>query len=140
MKMSVLTRRWIDALRSGNYKQTSGCLKNDDGFCCLGVAADVMAPSEWRKTVDSDGYYSFRKMGDVGLLKHDDFLRLVPNYVQDRLDFSISADDLAELNDSYDFTFPMIADVVESWWSKNPLDPNDAHDRKTIQRKHGVIK
>lgn len=30
---------WIGALRSGRYKQTAGTLRNDEGFCCLGVLA-----------------------------------------------------------------------------------------------------
>lgn len=32
---------WIDALESGGYKQTIGCLRNDEGFCCLGVLQDL---------------------------------------------------------------------------------------------------
>lgn len=36
--------KWITALRSGNYKQTSGVLYDSctTGYCCLGVAAKVM--------------------------------------------------------------------------------------------------
>jgi hypothetical protein len=38
-----LKRVWLEALRSGKYKQTKGTLHNlhDGGFCCLGVAAKV---------------------------------------------------------------------------------------------------
>jgi hypothetical protein len=28
---------WIDALRSGDYKQASGRLETPEGFCCMGV-------------------------------------------------------------------------------------------------------
>lgn len=28
---------WIDNLRSGNYQQTSDCLRDESGYCCLGV-------------------------------------------------------------------------------------------------------
>lgn len=35
---------WLDALRSGNYKQGKGYLKdNKDEFCCLGVLCDLYA-------------------------------------------------------------------------------------------------
>lgn len=35
-------RKWIDALRSGNYKQGLHQLKSTDGaYCCLGVACKV---------------------------------------------------------------------------------------------------
>jgi len=39
---------WVQALRSGQYKQTRGTLHSprDGGFCCLGVAMDLMCP-EW---------------------------------------------------------------------------------------------
>lgn len=33
--------KWVKALRSGKYAQTQGELKNDDGFCCLGVLREV---------------------------------------------------------------------------------------------------
>lgn len=32
---------WVKALRSGEYEQTRSWLRDDDGFCCLGVACDV---------------------------------------------------------------------------------------------------
>lgn len=38
-----LKQIWVDALRSGDYKQTKGTLHNldDGGFCCIGVACVV---------------------------------------------------------------------------------------------------
>jgi hypothetical protein len=32
---------WIEALRSGEYKQTTATLENKEGYCCLGVACVV---------------------------------------------------------------------------------------------------
>lgn len=32
---------WIDALRSGKYKQGSGQLRDGDEYCCLGVLCEV---------------------------------------------------------------------------------------------------
>jgi len=38
MKMPItLKQKWLEALRSGEYKRTSGVLANEDGYCCLGV-------------------------------------------------------------------------------------------------------
>lgn len=35
-------KRWIEALRSGDYKQTEGTLnRNDETFCCLGVLCEL---------------------------------------------------------------------------------------------------
>jgi hypothetical protein len=32
-----LKRKWIEALRSGKYRQTRQYLMDDGGYCCLGV-------------------------------------------------------------------------------------------------------
>lgn len=37
-----LKQKWLDALRSGKYKQGKGLLRDrNDCFCCLGVLCDV---------------------------------------------------------------------------------------------------
>lgn len=33
--------RWTDALRSGEYPQTANCLRDNKGYCCLGVLTDL---------------------------------------------------------------------------------------------------
>lgn len=38
-----IAEKWIKALKSGKYKQTSGYLRKDDGFCCLGVLCNLHA-------------------------------------------------------------------------------------------------
>mgnify|MGYP001438297913 CR=1 FL=1 len=40
MKYNVM-KKWVKALRSGEYKQTRGTLVDRDGFCCLGVLCDI---------------------------------------------------------------------------------------------------
>ncbi len=37
--------KWIKALRSGEYKQTTGVLNDSTGFCCLGVGCKVLVDS-----------------------------------------------------------------------------------------------
>lgn len=34
---------WVEALRSGEYKQTKFQLRKDDSFCCLGVLCNLHA-------------------------------------------------------------------------------------------------
>lgn len=38
-----LKAKWVEALRSGKYRQTRGMLKAplDNSFCCLGVLCDI---------------------------------------------------------------------------------------------------
>lgn len=53
---------WLEALRSGKYKQGQGRLRDRNSrFCCLGVLSDVVCPIAWRNDIitwpDNDGYY-----------------------------------------------------------------------------------
>lgn len=42
-----IKREWVAALRSGDYLQTIGALRNNSGFCCLGVLCDLVMPKAW---------------------------------------------------------------------------------------------
>ena len=42
MKREIATR-WVEALRSGDYKQTTNALRRGDSFCCLGVLCNLHA-------------------------------------------------------------------------------------------------
>ena len=39
-------KKWLKALREGNYKQGVGFLNYQNTFCCLGVACDVIIPEK----------------------------------------------------------------------------------------------
>lgn len=41
-------KKWCEALLSGEYPQTKGVLRNDQGYCCVGVALDLVDPKGWR--------------------------------------------------------------------------------------------
>lgn len=47
----VFKKKWLKALRSGEYKQGKGLLysSKDDSYCCLGVACKVqgISPDQW---------------------------------------------------------------------------------------------
>lgn len=136
-KMPEATRLWIEALRSGNYNQSKGCLRDDNGFCCLGVAANILTKDPWLKNKNDHGQYILRESGnESGVLPDSRYARMVTSYAYNR-DFATDQTSLAELNDAHGFTFPMIADVIESWWSDNPLNPDDYEHRNIVRRKHG---
>ena len=40
-KLNPNAQKWVDALRSGNYKQAKNFLRSGDRFCCLGVLCEV---------------------------------------------------------------------------------------------------
>ena len=41
-------QEWIEALRSGDYKQTTGRLRDENEYCCLGVACDISGIGRWK--------------------------------------------------------------------------------------------
>lgn len=45
--------QWVEALRSGKYKQCQGQLCDGTGYCCLGVLIDVATPGSWIVDYDS---------------------------------------------------------------------------------------
>lgn len=53
--------KWVAALRSGKYQQTSGQLRRNEGesssFCCLGVLCDVVNPDAWKHESHEDGTF-----------------------------------------------------------------------------------
>jgi hypothetical protein len=55
-----IKKKWVEALRSGKYKQGIGRLKGNDEFCCLGVLCDISGLSNW----DAENRY----LGDNSLL------------------------------------------------------------------------
>lgn len=84
---------WIDALRSGKYKQTKGTLKRKVAgkhrYCCLGVLEDVCElKSRKRRTLSNN------VLNVLGLKSYD-------------------ADTLASKNDSGECDFKEIADYIE---------------------------
>ena len=104
----------INALRSGEYKQAQGVLKQNDRFCCLGVACDVYrkitGEGEW-KVFQHEYYEGF-------ILDNEREPGILPRKVADFFGF-IHRDgrlneenSLAHLND-IGCTFDYIANVIE---------------------------
>lgn len=68
---------WTKALRSGEYEQCSNYLHSNGGFCCLGVAIDVLVEGDWkpngndyinRYTFDGDSQHLTNKtLNKIGL-------------------------------------------------------------------------
>lgn len=56
--------KWLASLRGGRYQQATGCLRDDKGFCCLGVLLDVSDKGEWSD--DDDGTYRIEGRGYDG--------------------------------------------------------------------------
>ena len=114
---------WIDALRSGDYKQGRAVLRSqNDEFCCLGVLCDLSG-GEWSGT--DQNAYSFKPASPDGLEQTSSVHYLPP---QVRYDAELpnsfggcgdiillngNSVALASLNDS-GLSFSQIADLIEN--------------------------
>jgi len=110
-------KRWVKALRSGEYKQTQGTLrrvpKGSDAarFCCLGVLADLEIDGKWGEPHGSKGDTLFAARDGSRVTG---FLSKAHNYevcVVPWLDTEFT-EELADLNDS-GASFAEIADRIE---------------------------
>ena len=128
IKMNENAKKWIIALRSGEYKQGRLALHPTYvTFCCLGVGCDIYIRDVGGCWDESYGFqYGFK----YGFHAYDGYSNgiddVLPVEVQNWLGlastdgaFISHVDDsdfvtLAELNDSGEYNFDRIADIIES--------------------------
>lgn len=53
-----IKQKWVDALRSGEYKKGTEYLYSDNGFCCLGVLCDLHSKETGEGWIDISSRYS----------------------------------------------------------------------------------
>lgn len=105
MNQDIKTK-WVEALRSGKYKQGRDALctaKNAENFyCCLGVLCDVVDPNGWNNAIDT------------GILAHKNQLS-VPDYeIYQKANLrATNGTALVIMNDDYGESFIEIADYIE---------------------------
>lgn len=110
---------WIAALRSGKYRQSTCYLNTANGFCCLGVACDIVDPTTWKKVVDSSipgtmetktGSRGYPGYGDLG----DDIMNvLLQEFSENGMKHSV-LNYLASLNDNCAYFIDIAAWIEEN--------------------------
>lgn len=108
-------QKWANALRSGKYKQGLLCLQFNGNYCCLGVACDLFIP---RKKLVLDSYKNIEG-GFPG--RNQPY---APKWLQNiNVDFEEKVDiSLSEINDSKEYSFNEIADLLELVYIHKALD------------------
>lgn len=103
-----LRQKWIDALKSGRYKQGKSALKNKHGgYCCLGVACDIVDPNGWK----CGGFWRYGEMM---------YMTSPPEDVRRMIGITLSTQgQLILMNDFDGKSFFEIAEYLEG------LDPNE---------------
>lgn len=132
MKTEV-KRRWIEALRSGEYGQVKATLAviNEDGspigYCCLGVLCDLVGEEAGAPSTIENGRIKWGMAADMPPPSIREYAGL-PEFSTYDYSFSLDYDPrdtdpydargyrvglfLPELNDE-GFTFDQIADIIE---------------------------
>lgn len=115
-------REWVAALRSNLFSQTRECLRNNNGFCCLGVVEEISGSTwvpekgRYEGYVDPDGCRLDRQKNWL-TRKAQDWLGVTDNNP------IIGKYAAADLNDEKKFTFAQIADAVEANWGLKEAQP-----------------
>lgn len=104
-----LKKKWVDALRSGEYQQGRHALRSGNGYCCLGVLCEVLGMEKYGTAMYMhDGYgigltIPSKMAAPLGLMN--------PCYKDAEMPIR---DRLMGMNDNELKTFDQIADYIES--------------------------
>lgn len=118
----IWKERWLEALRSGKYKQGRTALKTERGdkpatYCCIGVLCQLLADEELLEEFPpqtENGRSSFGYEGMYGMPHHSQMMNLVGVS-----HWSVGGSDESEgwlpaLNDDFKLSFLEIADRIEA--------------------------
>lgn len=132
MKESI-AKQWIEALRSGKYRQAKGALRDNDllvndrkypvtGFCCLGVLCNLHAiehPKLAAKQTDPDAYLDHHSVLPKEVMKWAGMKNSEGSFRSEKA-VGLSKDSewaqhdcLAEMNDSGNYGFLKLATFIE---------------------------
>lgn len=109
---------WIEALRSGDYKQTINYLRDDVGYCCLGVLCNIyleQVSDDCKWTEDNNFQYPYEYEDDLFAYEAESLPQCVIDWsdLPDENPDIVAKDmDLATLNDE-GASFKEIADLIE---------------------------
>lgn len=108
-----LKKRWVEALRSGKYKQGRQYLRDQsDQYCCLGVLCDITEKGKWYEAVSvTDRRKPVYRYVPLG--RTEGTIAYLPRDIQDKAGLTTSTETtLAKMNDK-GWSFKKIADWIE---------------------------
>lgn len=106
--MNAAAKKWVKALRSGKYQQTRHTLKDQDGYCCLGVGADL-----YRKAKKINCLKEFTKHESMLSPRIKEWLGLQTDHGAFCNDGHYGASSLIDMNDDNEKSFKDIATLIE---------------------------
>jgi hypothetical protein len=122
-------RKWVAALRSGEYEQGKGALHLDGRYCCLGVACDLSKTGEWLRqesrnlTGEVSAHSLTYRCGGEGSTtamppKVQEWLGIVGPDPMVRVRWDTNPLPLSAVNDIEGLSFSEIADLIEEKYLK----------------------
>jgi hypothetical protein len=107
-------RKWVDALRSGEYEQGKMCLCNKyNKYCCLGVACEIVYKNGVILSIEKLEYGKYYNGNHVEwpdiVKKWFGFYKTTPI----RFEYNGRSYGFIGLNDTAEATFEEIADLIE---------------------------
>jgi len=107
-----IAKKWVKALRSGKYGQTTDELQDDGGFCCLGVLCEI-APKKLR-ALSKEFNYKYLEGEDL------DCQPAIKEWAGINSGAGVfeNGENLVDYNDSATKDFDEIADIIEERWEE----------------------
>lgn len=110
-----IKKLWVDALRSGQYKQTKNKLQTNEGYCCLGVLCDIYAKQtkkgSWKMSELNDLSMDFIDINDISQFVLTDGV-IKWSKVTTGYHVMINNIALTTYNDKLNYSFAEIADLI----------------------------
>jgi hypothetical protein len=105
--------KWLEALRSGEYKQATQVLQNRRGYCCLGVLCRAVGAEFQELHSDDDRYYDNVPVLDGINLANGDDGELSRSFLRRAGLTEENQTRLIDMNDTEKASFLLIAEYIE---------------------------
>ena len=127
VRLTPAQQLWVDALRSGEYSQTTETLQDTNGYCCLGVACQVAKNQGIKVHITAhSGLISGGELSDQRAVWNWLGLRNSTGYTDQW--------ELTHLNDECCYTFPQLADFIEEHAAQLFIQKENLNETNHIQR------
>lgn len=113
-------KKWVAALRSGQYTQGKEMLRKGDTYCCLGVLCDLSKKGKWKINNTNNTSFSFESsnLKRLGRLSPAVMIWAGMKNEYGTLKFKKGVLNLATLNDDRKRSFKQIAAFIERNYKK----------------------
>ena len=107
---------WVENLEAGEYKQTQKCLKDEEGYCCLGVLDDLYINKTqlgiWKEIADKSYIFQDNTQSQESTLT-DTVIDWAFKDLENSVEIYDTLGELIRLNDECNSSFKEIASYIK---------------------------